>query len=224
MGNYIYAVDQNTIFINLFISSQIDAVLNNSKINFDLQADFPRDGKIKLTVNPQENGREFRVAIRKPSYSPTIVVKVNGKDAEYSFEKGYIYLTRNWNSNDEITVELDVSFRFVRCNPRVRDNLGKVCLMKGPWVYCLEEADNGEYLASINIDTSIEPKEFFDETLLGGMMCASLEGLRIDYSQAGTSLYGKAKAVYKEDTFKAIPYCCWNNRGKGEMLIWMREN
>ncbi|MFV0239366.1 MAG: hypothetical protein ACK5H4_04905 [Lacrimispora sphenoides] len=23
--------------------------------------------------------------------------------------------------------------------------------------------------------------------------------------------------------FKAIPYCCWNNRGKGEMIVWMRE-
>ena len=223
MGNYIYAVDQDTIFINLFISSQIDAMINSVNVNLDLQANYPRDGKIKLKVNPQENGKEFKVAIRKPSYSAKVVVKVNGKDAEYRLEKGYIYLTRNWNSNDEITVELDVSFRFVRCNPRVRDNIGKVCLMKGPWVYCLEEADNGDYLASINVDTSIKPKEFFDETLFGGMMCASLEGTRIDYSQAGTSLYGEAGAVYKEDIFKAIPYCGWNNRGKGEMLVWMRE-
>ena len=26
-----------------------------------------------------------------------------------------------------------------------------------------------------------------------------------------------------ETEIKAVPYCIWNNRGKGEMLVWMRE-
>gem|GEM_PF-7061035 len=55
-------------------------------------------------------------------------------------------------------------------------------------------------------------------------MCAGLEGMRIDYSRVGDSLYEDEKPSYVKDTFKAIPYCCWNNRGKGEMLVWMREN
>jgi DUF1680 family protein len=122
-----------------------------------------------------------------------------------------------------ILLKLDVAFRFVRCNPRVRDNIGKVCLMKGPVVYCLEEADNGNYLTSAMIDTTVTPKESFDETLLGGTMCAFLEGIRIDYSKTDETLYEDARPVYVKDTFKAVPYCSWNNRGKGEMLVWVRQ-
>lgn len=223
MGNYIYAVDQNAIFVNLFIGSQIDAKLQAGDVTLNMTADYPRYGKINMSVKPLENGKEFIIAIRKPAYSRNVIVRVNGQDAEYRMEKGYLYLNREWSIDDQITVELDVNFRYVRSNPKVRDNLGKVCLMKGPWVYCLEEADNGDYLASIKIDTSSEPKEIYDETLLGGTICASLKGIRIDYSKSGSDLYSEEKAVYQEAEVKAVPYCFWNNRGEGEMLVWMNE-
>ena len=224
LGNYIYAVNQNSIYINLFISSRIEANLDAGKVVLDLTSNYPQSGEVTLKVSPEDSGKEFTLAIRKPSYSREVVIKVNGKIEKYQLEKGYMYLKRSWNTGDEITLLFDVSFRFVRCNPRVRDNIGKVCLMKGPWVYCLEEADNGNYLASVKIDTTIPPKENYDASLLGGTMCATLNGMRIDYTRTGEALYTADQPVYKKDKFKAIPYCCWNNRGKGEMYVWMREN
>lgn len=95
--------------------------------------------------------------------------------------------------------------------------------MKGPVVYCLEEADNGNYLSAAFIDTGVEPQEEFDQELLKGTLCAKLKGERIDYEKTGNSLYGEERPVYKEAGFKAIPYSCWNNRGEGEMIVWMRE-
>lgn len=50
-----------------------------------------------------------------------------------------------------------------------------------------------------------------------------MEGMRTDYSRVGGSLYGEDKPSYINDTSKAIPYDCWNNRGRGEMIVWMRE-
>lgn len=223
LGNYIYAVDKNTVYINLFISSQIEANLTSGKVSLDLDSNYPQKGDAKLVVKTEKDGDEFTIAIRNPEFSKNTKVRVNGLEVEYQLEKGYMYLSRKWNNNDEITISIDVSFRFVRCNPRVRDNIGKVSLMKGPWVYCIEEVDNGEYLGSAIIDTSIPPKEEYDEALLGGTTCAILEGKRIDYSKVGDKLYDDVTPTYIEDKFKAIPYCSWNNRGKGEMYVWMSE-
>ncbi|WP_077611143.1 glycoside hydrolase family 127 protein [Clostridium sp. Marseille-P2415] len=223
LGNYLYAADQNTVYVNLFISSRIETDLSSGRVRLDLSSDYPVKGDVTFEVTPEEDGREFTVAIRKPSYSPGAELSINGVKEAICMEKGYIYLTRKWKAGDKVTAVFDVPFRFVRCNPRVRDNIGKICLMKGPMVYCLEEADNGKYLAADVIDSSVQPKEVFDESLLGGTLCAELEGMRIDYSRVSESLYENESPSYINDTFKAIPYCCWNNRGKGEMLVWMRE-
>lgn len=223
LGNYLYAADQNTVYVNLFISSRIETDLSSGRVRLDLSSDYPVKGDVTFEVTPEEDGREFTVAIRKPSYSHGAELSINGVKEAICMEKGYIYLKRKWKAGDKVTAVFDVSFRFVRCNPRVRDNIGKICLMKGPMVYCLEEADNGRYLAADVIDSSVKPKEVFDESLLGGTLCAELEGMRIDYSGVSESLYENESPSYIKDTFKAIPYCCWNNRGKGEMLVWMRE-
>lgn len=223
LGDYAYAIDENSIYVNLFLNSQVQATLNVGTVILNMQANFPASGEVLLTVEPENSGDRFTIAIRKPVYSKNVSVKVEDEEAEYRLEKGYMYLTRAWNMGDKIAVSFDVDFRFVHCNPQVRDNIGKVCLMKGPAVYCLEEEDNGNYLASVMIDTCVPVQEIFDEKLFGGILCAKLEGKRIDYSKAGDLLYNGTKPVYVSDSFTAVPYSYWNNRGEGEMLVWMRE-
>ena len=163
------------------------------------------------------------MAVRRPAYSRSIVVKVNGETAAYEEKDGYLYLNRIWNPQDVLEVGVDVEFRFVHCNPRVRDNIGKVALMKGPWVFCLEEADNGVYLNSVIVDSFAKVEEQYDENLLGGTLCAVFDGQKIDYSQVSEELYEESKPSYVPVKLKAVPYAVWNNRGKGEMLVWMRE-
>ena len=36
-------------------------------------------------------------------------------------------------------------------------------------------------------------------------------------------LYSDSAETYSEYTFRAIPYCYWNNREKGEMAVWMNK-
>ena len=148
---------------------------------------------------------------------------VNGEKAEYTEKGGYIYLNRTWKDGDTVTAELDVEFRFVYCNPNVPYNMGKVALLKGPWVYCLEEVDNGKHLSSVVVDPEQTTlTEEYDENLMNGTLCVKFGGKRIDYTDVDGKLYVSARPKYKKDIFRAIPYCCWNNRGKGEMLVWMR--
>lgn len=222
MGNYMYAAGENTLYSNLFISSEISAALQCGEISLRLSADYPDNGEIRYEITGEEAG-EFVLAIRRPHYSDSCTVKINGEAVSYKEEKGYIYLERNWQPGDAVELSLDVAFKFVHCNPRVYENIGKVALVKGPSVYCLEEADNGDHLRSVMVSPKIEITEKYREDLLGGTLCADFRGKRIDYSAIGEKLYGTEQPVYQEDTFTAIPYCKWNNRGKGEMIVWLRE-
>ena len=223
MGNYIYAVGDQELYINLFIENSYTAHLENGTVEVQLKADYPKSGIVHVEVSPEEDGMYFGLAIRRPGYCEKTKLQINGTPAEAVLKDGYLFLERHWAKGDKISVEFDVSFRFVYSNPKVRENIGKVCLMKGPWVYCLEETDNGKYLSSIEIDTEIAPQAETDETLLGGTVCAVLKGRRINYEKAGEELYGCSEPVYEEAAFIAVPYCCWNNRGKGEMQVWMRK-
>ena len=223
LGNYIYAVDEHTIYVNLFIQSSIDCQLSKTDVSVRQECSYPTSGRITLFVNPKEEGQEFTLAVRIPSYSQEAVIKINGTEETLRPEKGYVYIRRLWKAKEEVVMELKVPFRYMRSNPRVRHNIGRVSLMKGPVVYCLEEADNGDYLSAAVIDTRIEPKEEFAHDLLKGTLCARIKGARIDYEMAGSFLYGEESPVYKEAEFKAVPYFSWNNRGEGEMLVWMRE-
>lgn len=222
MGNYMYAAGENTLYSNLFINSEISAGLDCGEVSLKLSANYPDSGEIVYEITGKE-ARTFTLAVRRPGNSDFCTVKVNGEAVSYKEEKGYLYLERIWQPGDRVEVSLDVAFRFVHCNPRVYENIGKVALVKGPRVYCMEEADNGNYLKSVTVSPETEITEVYKEDLLGGTLCAAFKGRRIDYTDVPVELYGTEKPVYREDTFTAVPYCVWNNRGKGEMIVWLRE-
>ncbi len=226
MQNYLCDIEDNTYYLNLFIAGRSKAEFANAKAEIAVEADYPVSGNVRVIVNPElksdEISKRFCVAIRKPAYSPTYSLFINGQEIDAVEMKGYIYLDRDWRIGDVIEYKLNVSFRYVYCDPRVRDNIGKVCIMRGPWVYCLEEADNEKYLAGIELDTSIMPEEQYDESLFGGTLCAVVKGKRIDYDNLSDDLYSTHKPKYKDCLLRAVPYCYWNNRGRGEMMVWMR--
>ncbi|MDD4526266.1 MAG: beta-L-arabinofuranosidase domain-containing protein [Lachnospiraceae bacterium] len=226
MQNYLCDIEDNTYFLNLFIAGRSQAEFTNSKAEIVVEADYPVSGNIRVTINPElksdEISKRFSLAIRKPAYSQTYSLFVNGQKNDAVEKNGYLYLNRDWQIGDVVEYKLDVSFRYVFCDPRVRDNIGKVCIMRGPWVYCLEEVDNGNYLAGVELDVNNAPEEQYDESLFGGTLCSIVKGKRIDYDNLSGCLYSSNKPEYKDCSLRAIPYCYWNNRGKGEMMVWMK--
>jgi DUF1680 family protein len=99
---------------------------------------------------------------------------------------------------------------------------GKVALQRGPIVYCLEEVDNGKDLCDIALPRTSALKVRFDKKL-GGAAVLVGRGQRRAKSAWGEALYRPASSRTTSATIKAVPYCLWNNRGAGEMLVWIRE-
>lgn len=222
MGNYMIDVQDDTCYVNLYISSEVTAPMKNGDLQFSLQANYPELGTVQVHIDESPE-IEQTIAVRIPGYvGKQWEAYINGEKIEAEPKDGYLYLHRCWKKGDVIRLILNVKFRFVYCNPKVRNDIGRVCIMRGPVVYCFEEIDNGKYLEACRIDTDSEIGEKRDNELLGGTLLAEVSAEKIDYSKMDDALYGSKKPEYQKCTLKAVPYSGWNNRGKGEMQVWMR--
>jgi DUF1680 family protein len=94
-------------------------------------------------------------------------------------------------------------------------------LSRGPLVYCLEQMDNGPDLDAVALPSngSFTPAQQPD--LQEGILALTGRGIR-ERGQTG-SLYADEPPATQEIKVTAVPYYAWNNRGPGEMLVWIRR-
>lgn len=223
MGQYMYGKDENSLYINLYISNETDVEIGQVPYSVKVDSSYLTDGNVHIYAKA-EKASDGKIALRVPGYAKEFQVCRNGVKEEHPvIEKGYLILD-HLGSEEEITICCDMKTRFVHANPKVRADEGKAAIMRGPLVYCLEEADNGKNLASCYIDTKAEPEETYEKDLLGGVVSITVKGKRI--SDAGWSeeeLYGEQKITLEDTKLKAVPYCNWGNRRTGEMAVWVKE-
>lgn len=220
IGQYIYMVDEDSIYVNLFAANESSIDLKNNKVNVLVKSDFPSGNIVKMEVNAEGNS-EFNILVRIPEYARKYKVVVNEEQIDYEEENGYAKIN-GLKGKNIIEISFEAKARFVYSNPEVRADAYKVAVMKGPLVYCLEEVDNGKNLSAVSINTYAEPIEK-ESDYFEGSIELELEGKRIIKDKLNDGLYSFKKPVVKEVKLKAVPYCYWGNRKKGEMLVWAKE-
>jgi len=81
--------------------------------------------------------------LRIPWWCKEYKVRVNGVEWSGSYiEKGYLKLFHPWKEGDVIELEFQMTIHIQRSHPKVLHNVGKIALMRGSLVYCMEEVDN----------------------------------------------------------------------------------
>ena len=199
LGNYIYGTDGDTLYVNQYISS----VLNDGEIKCTLSTEYPNDGIIKISASGTN-----RIALRIPAWCRSF--KLN---KPYTMEKGYAAIE---NDGSDIELCLDMSVRAVYADPRIRTNVGKVCITRGPVVYCAEAVDNGDELCRFVIPNNPVSKENIDPEI-------GLVALEIDCEkQIGfeNTCYSYNAPKLKKATLKLIPFNYFANRGESDMMVW----
>ena len=222
LGQYIYSVGEDSLFVNLFVANETELSLGGRKIQISLDTKFPVENKLVLRVRA-ESGEPFTLAVRVPEYAGNYKVSRNGKQAEGRVQGGFFYLTGAFE-NDALEITFDAPARIVRANPLVRADEGKLAIMRGPLVYCLEEQDNGKNLASLFLRGDAVLEEQYDKDLFGGAVVVTAKAKKISQTpwQDG-KLYAERPVTLEDAQIKAIPYCFWDNRTPGEMLVWLKE-
>jgi len=223
LGQYIFAEDGKSIYINQFISADLDTALQGMDLRVSVQSALLTEGAVQITVEASEP-KPFTLRVRIPDYIEGPVFTLDGKAIAPAVEDGYAVLAVSRAGRQTFRLTGTVKPRLVAANPAVRADAGRLALMFGPYVYCLEEQDNGANLAACFVSPdaagSLTPPT---ESLPGTLPGISLPGKRLERSTAEPeSLYGAPDFVFADVTLSAVPYCLWGNRTPGEMQVWHR--
>ena len=197
VGSYIFSKNEDTVYINQFISCSTET----DKADINIKSEYLENGKVRVKVNCKKS---FSLAVRIPENG---YIKSSHK---FVSEKGYAYF--DIDKNSEIDLQFDMGIKIIKCSNRVRANIGKAAIMRGPVVYCLEEADNGKnlHLLSLCKEPDFEYKD--------GFIFAN--GLREKADENLYSIYSEPKK--EKCRLKFIPYYRWANRGENEMTVYIR--
>ncbi len=216
---YVYAHSDDTIYVNLFVESKGKVKIGKNSVNLTQQTDYPWDGNVKITIEPEKEAK-FAVYVRIPGWARNepvpsdlysfinpskekITLKVNSEALELETDKGFARILRRWKKGDVVELSLSMPVQMVIANEKVKDDLGKVALERGPLVYCLEEADNKGGVLSRHLPIDLEFEVEFKPDLLGGINIL------------------KSESTAEHPGLVAIPYYAWSHRGIGEMTVWL---
>lgn len=107
-GEFIYAHQKDTLYVNLFIPSQL--TWKEKGVTLTQETRFPDDGKVTLRIDKAPK-KGVTLKIRQPQWaehSKEYNVKINGKSEASIVEENSNYLTlhRKWKKGDVITFNL----------------------------------------------------------------------------------------------------------------------
>jgi DUF1680 family protein len=205
IGNYIYGVSADAIWVNLYIGNTAEFEVNKKEIKLRQETNYPWDGAVTLTVESVSAPVKKALRLRLPGWCKSYTIAVNGeKISAPVIEQGYAVVNREWNTGDKLSLSLDMPVEVVSADPHVKEDIGKRAVQRGPLVYCTEEADNKETFEQIALSPATTYQTVFQPSLLNGVTTIT------------------AKSENRE--FTLIPYYAWDNREAGEMKVWIDFN
>ena len=224
LGDFMYHGRGDTLYADLFHSGTLETALGGAATVVRQTTSYPWSERVSFEVAPASPA-EFDLALRIPAWCRAASVSVNGAAAGGAGPDGYVHLRRIWRAGDSVVLTLPLVAARVHADPRVRADLGKVAVQRGPLVYCLEEADNGPGLFGISLPPDAPLTAVDRPDLLGGIVAISSRGRAPARETAHGSLYRPEQDDLgaTERSLLFIPYYAWANREAGEMTVWLRE-
>jgi len=225
IGSYAYTENENTLFIHLYMGSTVTKTVNDKGVMVKVDSKFPWSGDVKVKVNAKDT--DFVLALRIPDWCDSY--EIDACYRECMEEKdGYLYIKKTWAEEEVISLSFPMEVKIMASDAKIRENIGKVAIERGPIVYCLEEADNGKDLHLLSIDPSAEAAVEEMEVCGERVNSVSIAGFRECKENntkvvESTTIYGRYVPIKKENvTLKFVPYYTWANRGENEMQVWVR--
>ena len=200
IGNYIYGVSDDALWVNLFIGNETEVKLDGATVKLTLTTLYPWQGEVSLSItSDQPLTRDLRVRI--PGWCKHYSATANRRKLSEEPREGYLHIACKGSNRADVKLQLDMPVEMVQADPRVKQDVGKRALQRGPLVYCMEETDNAPTYAkaTLNAQTRFTAKHRKD--LLGGVT--------------------EITAGNGSDTYRFVPYYAWDNREAGRMKVWI---
>jgi hypothetical protein len=124
-GECIYFHDRDTLFVNLFIASDVN--WRDRGIRLTQRTDFPNSETTKFIFSCAKPA-EASVKIRHPFWAGPLLITLHGEIVATDSAAGYVTIRREWKTGDTLEVRLPMS---IRLEP-LPDMSNRAALMYGP--------------------------------------------------------------------------------------------
>jgi DUF1680 family protein len=226
LPGYFYGKSGDALWVHLYAKGEALFLLDGHDVSLRQNTRYPWDGAVEITVGGEG---EFSLMLRIPSWcAEGATIAVNGEPSGAEVSPGsYFELRRAWTQGDTVRLDLPMPVRLIESHPYVAENRGRVALMRGPLLFCVEGTDNpGFDLRDLVLDAET-PTARYAPGLLDGVVVLEARG----HAQKPDS--GWNEALYRTASpdgdhrsastreVVAIPYYAWANREPGAMLVWL---
>lgn len=232
VAGMIYSHKDNEIFCGLYAGCETTVPLECGDVRIRQITDYPYSGNVNFEISPENEGERFSLNLRIPTWTGEKFVPgklyeyekhltsapkvyVNGEELKVKANQGYFRIDRKWRQNDKVSLELPLEVRYSKADERVVADKNRVCITRGPLVYCAEQPDN-RYEASMYIVNHIGEQGVVGEFEDGPLKDISYIRLE-EEALAGDSVVAAHLTL--------IPYYTWNNRGDNmTMNVWFGKD
>ena len=248
--NWFYNIaDDGSLWINFYGGNQLlTRLADGTNIVLFQTTDYPWDGKVTIRIEKIKN-KAVPIYLRIPRWTENPVISVNGVElSDISQPGSYMKIERDWTAGDEIFLDFPMPVLLMEANPEAKHLKGKVAIMRGPVVYCLEfpKEKGGEEVINkgVFLPENIQLKPEYRHDFLGGVTV--LKGVALNQSEKemwvnnnpqsneiSTSEWVKGELyrpikqqksreqVHGSVEIELIPYYAWANRGLSYMNVWL---
>lgn len=230
LPGYIYAVKDNDVYVNLFMSNASELKVAGKKISLTQTTNYPWEGQVKVDITKAAN-QPFNLKIRIPGWVKNEVVpgdlytyndgkrlnysvKVNGQEVASELKDGYFTIDRKWKKGDRVEVDFGMEARTVKANSKVEADQGRIAVERGPIVYCAEWPDNSFDVLSVFMNREPKFEVVSKPDLLYGINELKTDAQILGYDDKGRLTASDVKLTL-------IPYYAWAHRGAGAMAVWL---
>ena len=202
-GGMIYAHDDRSLFVNLFIPSELRWA--ERRLTLRQETRFPDEDQTRLLIRTNQPQR-LALKIRYPGWSGPIEVSINGgRQRSDASPSSYVTLEREWHDGDQVSVRLPMSLRAVP----LPDDVAQVAFMFGPLVLAGQLGRDGlQFKATEFVDNGKDrrgPRPPEEPVLVPGLITTATEAVAHLRPVAGQPLTFRTEGIGRPNDVTLVP-------------------
>lgn len=224
---YLYMIGPDTIWTGIYGASEARFDLaGGAALTLVQSTDYPWDGTIRFSCREVIRNQPVILQLRIPAWAAGGSLNVNGSVRPLTGADSMTYLPIRLDNpqNDVVELHLEMPVRYTVAHPLVEEATGQVAVERGPLVYCVESSDAA--VATLDDVHLLADADFATTPLvIRGRQVIALETEAALLNRPGYQpgvLYQTLRTDgISRVPLRLIPYFAWDNRGYGEMRIWL---
>ncbi|TLS44231.1 glycoside hydrolase family 127 protein [Streptomyces montanus] len=236
LSGYVATADEHGVQLHQYADAEIVTTLDDGRaIGLRTRTDYPAGGVVTVRIT-RSTDRPWILSLRVPDWTAGATAWLVDPDGVRSpAAPGTAEVTRVFRAGDEVRLELPVSPRWIRADPRIDAVRGTLAVQRGPLVYCAESTDlpGGRDVDAVRVDPRTPPRDGPDDSTVtvAGELTEADEASEPNEQRATAWPYephshpsprpeGRTTAAGRTEIV-LVPYRSWANRGPSTMRVWL---